>query len=132
MKNRHEKFKLAMKITGLILLIGGIAFIIVGAVDFFSASSEWRQPEKFWAFFVGFPLFAFGLPMTLTGFHREIARYMKDEMMPVIHETAKETAPAVEEIAKAAATGVKEGLAQEKADDKSDKTPDESQEKEAE
>lgn len=132
MKNKHEKFKLIMKIVGLLLFIGGIAFIIVGAVDFFSASSEWRQPEKFWAFFVGFPLFALGLPMTLTGFHREIARYMKDEMMPVIHETAKETAPAVEEIAKAAATGVKEGLAQEKADDKSgDKTP-ESQEKEAE
>lgn len=116
MKNKHEKFKLIMKIAGLLLLIGGIAFIVVGGVDFFTATSEWRQPEKFWAFFVGFPLFAFGLPMTLTGFHREIARYMKDEMMPVIHETAKETAPAVEEIAKAAATGVKEGLAQGKTD----------------
>ena len=107
-----------MKIVGLLPFIGGIAFIIVGAVDFFTASSEWRQPEKFWAFFVGFPLFALGLPMTLTGFHREIARYMKDEMMPVIHETAKETAPAVEEIAKAAATGVKEGLAQGKNNEK--------------
>ena len=129
MNNKHEKFKLIMKIVGLLLFIGGIAFIIVGAVDFFTASSEWRQPEKFWAFFVGFPLFAFGLPMTLTGFHREIARYMKDEMMPVIHETAKETAPAVEEIAKAAATGVKEGLAQGK---NNEKPREESQEKPAE
>ena len=118
MKNKHEKFKLIMKIAGLLLFIGGIAFIVVGGVDFFTATSEWRQPEKFWAFFVGFFLFAFGLPMTLTGFHREIARYMKDEMMPVIHETAKETAPAVEEIAKAAATGVKEGLAQGKNNEK--------------
>lgn len=112
MKNRHEKFKLAMKITGLILLIGGIAFIIVGAVDFFTATSQWRQPEKFWAFFVGFPLFAFGLPMTLTGFHREIARYMKDEMSPVINEAAKDISPAVEATAKAAAAGVKKGLEQ--------------------
>ncbi|MDD6994693.1 MAG: hypothetical protein SPH68_00055 [Candidatus Borkfalkiaceae bacterium] len=112
MKNRHEKFKLAMKITGLILLIGGIAFIIVGAVDFFIATSQWRQPEKFWAFFVGFPLFAFGLPMTLTGFHREIARYMKDEMSPVINEAAKDISPAVEATAKAAAAGVKKGLEQ--------------------
>ena len=132
MKNKHEKFKLIMKIVGLLLFIGGIAFIIVGGVDFFSATSEWRQPEKFWAFFVGFPLFAFGLPMTLTGFHREISQYMKDEIMPVIHETAKETAPAVEELSKAAAKGIKEGFAQEKADDKSDKPPDESQEKSAE
>lgn len=128
MKNKHEKFKLIMKIAGLLLLIGGIAFIVVGGVDFFAATSEWRQPEKFWAFFVGFPLFALGLPMTLTGFHREIARYMKDEMMPVIHETAKETAPAVEEIAKAAATGVKEGLAQEKTEDNGDNARAESQE----
>ena len=128
MKNKHEKFKLIMKIAGLLLFIGGIAFIVVGGVDFFTATSEWRQPEKFWAFFVGFPLFALGLPMTLTGFHREIARYMKDEMMPVIHETAKETAPAVEEIAKAAATGVKEGLAQGETEDNNEKPRKESQE----
>ncbi|MGN1062136.1 MAG: hypothetical protein ACI4RO_03320 [Candidatus Scatosoma sp.] len=112
MKNRHEKFKLTMKIIGLILLIGGIAFIVVGGVDFFKAMSEWRQPEKFWAFFVGFPLFAIGLSMTLIGFHREIARYMKDEMAPVINETAKDISPAVEETAKAAAEGVKKGLEQ--------------------
>ncbi|MGN1053189.1 MAG: hypothetical protein ACI4SH_07370 [Candidatus Scatosoma sp.] len=112
MKNRHGKFKLAMKIIGLILLIGGIAFIIVGGVDFFQATAQWRQPEKFWAFFVGFPLFAFGGSMTLIGFHREIAQYMKDEIAPVINETAKDIAPAVEETARAAAEGVKKGLAQ--------------------
>ena len=112
MKNRHEKFKLIMKIVGLLLLVGGIAFIVVGGVDFFTATSEWRQPEKFWAFFVGLPLFAVGLATTLSGFRREIARYMKDEMAPVINEAAKDLAPAVEETAKAAAAGVKKGLAQ--------------------
>ena len=124
MKNRHEKFKLAMKIIGLILLIGGIAFIIVGGVDFFTAMSEWRQPEKFWAFFVGSPLFAFGISMLLIGFRREIARYMKDEMAPVINETAKDISPAVEETAKAAAAGMKQGWKQSGADAPNEK-PDE-------
>ena len=132
MNGNHENFKRAMKIAGITLFLAGIVFIVIGAVDFFGAFSGETAPTKFWAFFVGFPLFAAGMSMTLIGFHREIAQYMKDEIMPVIHETAKETAPAVEEIAKAAAKGIKEGLAQEKADDKSDKTPDESQEKSAE
>ena len=112
MKNRHGKIKLALKIIGLTMLIGGIAFIVVGFVDFFTATSQWRQPEKFWTLFVGLPLFAFGLATTLSGFRREIACYVKDEMAPVINEAAKDLAPAVEETAKAAAAGVNKGLAQ--------------------
>ena len=58
MNNNHEKFKKAMKTAGLILLAVGIVFIVIGAVDFAQAFKGENRPEKFWAFFVGFPLFA--------------------------------------------------------------------------
>ena len=60
MNNNHEKFKKAMKTAGLILLAVGIVFIVIGAVDFAQAFKSENRPEKFWAFFVGFPLFAVG------------------------------------------------------------------------
>lgn len=111
MNGNHEKFKRAMKIAGITLFLAGIVFIVIGAVDFFGAFSGETAPTKFWAFFVGFPLFAAGMSMTLIGFHREIAKYMKDETMPVFNEAGKEMSPAVQAIAKAAAQGAKEGTA---------------------
>ena len=97
MSNNHEKFKRAMKITGLTLLAIGIVFIVIGATDFAHAFKSEERPEKFWAFFVGFPLFAFGAMCTMIGFHREIVQYMKDETMPVTKEAAKELKAALTE-----------------------------------
>ena len=79
-----------MKTAGLILLAVGIVFIVIGAVDFAQAFKGENGPEKFWAFFVGFPLFAVGAMFTMIGFHREIVKYMKDETMPVTKEVAQE------------------------------------------
>ena len=97
MNNNHEKFKKAMKTAGLILLAVGIVFIVIGAVDFAQASKGENRPEKFWAFFVGFPLFAVGAMFTMIGFHREIVKYMKDETMPVTKEVAQELKAALTE-----------------------------------
>lgn len=97
MNNNHEKFKKAMKTAGLILLAVGIVFIVIGAVDFAQAFKGENRPEKFWAFFVGFPLFAVGGMFTMIGFHREIVKYMKDETMPVTKEVAQELKAALTE-----------------------------------
>lgn len=97
MSNNHEKFKRTMKIAGLILLAIGIVFIVIGAADFAHTFKSKEIPEKFWAFFVGFPLFAFGAMCTMIGFHREIVRYMKDETMPVAKEAAQELKAALTE-----------------------------------
>lgn len=97
MNNNHEKFKKAMKTAGLILLAVGIVFIVIGAVDFAQAFKGENRPEKFWAFFVGFPLFAVGAMFTMIGFHREIVKYMKDETMPVTKEVAQELKAALTE-----------------------------------
>lgn len=97
MSNNHGKFKKAMKIAGLILLAIGIVFIVIGVADFAHAFKSEERPEKFWTFFVGFPLFAFGAMCTMIGFHREIVQYMKDETMPVTKEAAKELKAALTE-----------------------------------
>ena len=97
MSNNHGKFKKAMKIAGLILLAIGIVFIVIGVADFAHAFKSEEKPEKFWTFFVGFPLFAFGAMCTMIGFHREIVKYMKDETMPVTKEAAKELKAALTE-----------------------------------
>ena len=95
--NNHEKFKKTMKAAGLILLAIGIIFIVIGVADFAHAFKSEERPEKFWTFFVGFPLFAFGAMCTMIGFHREIVKYMKDETMPVTKEAAKELKAALTE-----------------------------------
>ena len=97
MSKNHEKFKKAMKIAGLTVLAIGIVFIVIGAVDFAQAFKSEDGPKKFWAFFVGFPLFALGAMCTMIGFHREIVQYMKDETMPVTKEAAKELKAALTE-----------------------------------
>ena len=80
-----------------ILLAVGIVFIVIGAVDFAQALKGENRPEKFWAFFVGFPLFAVGGMFMMIGFHREIVKYMKDETMPVTKEVAQELKAALTE-----------------------------------
>ena len=97
MNNNHEKFKKAMKTTGLILLAVGIVFIVIGVADFAQAFKGENGPEKFWTFFVGFPLFAIGAMFTMIGFHREIVKYMKAETMPVTKEAAQELKAALTE-----------------------------------
>lgn len=97
MSKNHEKFKKTMKIAGLTMLAIGIVFIVIGAVDFAHAFGGEDGPKKFWVFFVGFPLFAFGAMCTMIGFHREIVQYMKDETMPVTKEAAKEIKAALTE-----------------------------------
>ena len=43
----HQKIKLTLKIIGGILLAGGIAFAIVGFVDFFGVMGGTGAPKNF-------------------------------------------------------------------------------------
>lgn len=110
-----------MKAAGLILLAIGIIFIVIGVADFAHAFKSEERPEKFWTFFVGFPLFAFGAMCTMIGFHREIVKYMKDETMPVTKEAAKELKAALTEDEKADATADGGAANEANADNAADK-----------
>lgn len=103
LKAKHEKKKKILKIVGPCLLAVGVIFAIVGFVDFFKAfgSSSMEGPKMFWCLFIGFPMIAIGLMITIIGFNREMARYMKNENVPVVNEMGKEITPAVKAVASA-------------------------------
>ena len=104
--DQHEKTKKKLKIVGISLIVIGTVFSLIGFIDFFSAFSGYRMPNKFWCLFIGFPTFGIGLIITNTAYKREISRYMKNESTPVINEASDDLAPAFRNVASA----VKEGL----------------------
>ena len=103
LKAKHEKKKKILKIVGPCLLAVGVIFAIVGFVDFFKAfgSSSMEGPKMFWCLFIGFPMIAVGLMLTVIGYNREMTRYMKNEQVPVVNEMGEEITPAVKAMANA-------------------------------
>lgn len=103
-EKRYKRFKLGMKIAGLILIAGGLALLIAGFIDLATAEG---MPRRFWCLIAGFPCFAFGIMLTMAGFRREIARFAAREHAPVVNELSKEIRPGIQSIASAAAEGLK-------------------------
>ncbi len=104
---KHERTKKKLKIIGITLLAAGAAFVITGFVDFIKNISTFNQPQLFWCLIVGFPMLGFGGMVTAMGFRKEIARYVKNESVPIINEVGEEITPAVTSIAGAAVNAVK-------------------------
>jgi hypothetical protein len=44
--------------------------------------------------------------LLLSGYHKEIRRYVKNETVPIINETSEEVAPAVSNVARAVSAGL--------------------------
>ena len=107
-KEKHLRAKLTLKVVGIILLTAGLGFIIVGITDFVSTFGKPDMPKHFWCLFVGFPLFAIGIVITLLGFKKEITTYIKNESVPVINEIGQEIKPAVSAISNAVKDGMEE------------------------
>ena len=104
--NNHEQTKKKLKKIGLILLIVGGIFALVGFIDFFASFGGNDMPTMFWCAFIGLPMLGFGGMLTTMGFKQEISRYVKNESVPVINEAGKELSPAIQAVTSA----VKEGL----------------------
>ncbi len=109
--NHQEKRKL-LRTAGIIILIIGIALLIIGMVDFFSAASTpfGGGPKIFWVNFIALPLIFVGVSMTSMGYMGAVARYSAEEMAPVGKDTfnymAKGTTEGVEAISRAIKTGM--------------------------
>lgn len=99
LKKKHERTKRKLKIIGIIVAVAGLGFTVMGFVDMISSTSKGEMPALFWGLIVGLPMLGIGGMLCLTGFRREITRYMKNESVPVINETGREIAPAVSAIA---------------------------------
>ena len=92
----------------------GLIFLIIGMASFFSAFGGGGPPRLFWCCFVGMPLLFVGGVMCMFGFMGAVARYSAAEHVPVavdaMGDLADGTQESVKTIARAAATGVKEGF----------------------
>lgn len=102
MSAKHEKTKRTLKIVGIVLMAVGLVCDIVGFIDIFRAIHNESMPSVPFLLFIGLPMFGIGLILLIFGAHREIARYVKDESVPVINEASRELTPAVRAVVNAA------------------------------
>lgn len=98
---KHELTKKKVRIIGLCLLIGGAVLSIVGIVNFAVSMAKGQMPYLFAFLIFGFPALGIGLGFTIMGFKKEIARYVKNESVPIINEASEEITPAVKAVASA-------------------------------
>lgn len=105
---QHKKTKKTLKIVGISMLAVGAVFTLIGFINFFSTFGSFDSPDLFWCSFVGLPLLGFGGMITLFAFKGEIAKYVKNESVPVANEAAQELTPAVKSVVSAAKSVLEE------------------------
>ena len=104
----HKTKRRFFRVAGLSILAVGIALLIIGMVDFFSAS--FGGPKYFWGNFIALPLIFVGASLTSMGYMGSMARYSAQEMAPVASDTfnyvAEETKTGVETLVRAIKDGI--------------------------
>ena len=107
-----------LQIAGLLVVLLGLLFTIIGMASFFSALGGGGPPRLFWCCFIGMPLLFVGGAMCMFGFMGAVARYTAGEQVPVatdaISDMAEGTQGAVKTVARAVTEGAKEGWADKK------------------
>lgn len=85
---RQSSARTAFRALGVLVLLVGLTFLVLGAMDFFGSMGAFEQPDRFWMFFVALPLLAVGSWLLMAGFAGLGARYMSGEYAPVVKDTA--------------------------------------------
>lgn len=106
----HDSVRDTLRIVGPIIALVGLAFVIVGAVDFFRAFGGDGPPRLFWCGFVGMPLLFVGGVLSSYGYMGKMIRYQAQEMAPVAKDTFNYVADGTQEGIKAVAGAIGEGL----------------------
>jgi RNA polymerase subunit RPABC4/transcription elongation factor Spt4 len=111
---RHEQTRTLLRVLGIVFLLVGGGFVLLGLIDFFSAFGEFgRRPTKFHYLFIGMPLGFVGLVLLQYGFVGAVLKYQAREVAPVGKDTfnylAKGTRDGVRDIASAVGEGLSEG-----------------------
>ncbi len=101
-QKKHNKTKLILKITGIIVSAAGLVLAATGIGNTIASGG---YPRLFWLAILGLPMLAFGLMITLTAFRREIANYSAREAAPVVNEMSEAISPAIQAVTKAAKKG---------------------------
>lgn len=100
-QQRHEKTRSVLKFVGAIVAAVGMILTVISFVDFFISFGGTEMPRLFFLSFIGLPMFAVGMVLFLFGFHRDIAKFVKNDSMPVAQQAAKEFTPTIVDIADA-------------------------------
>jgi uncharacterized membrane protein len=112
---QHHNTRSFLRVAGPLIAVGGLVFIAVGMISFFSAFGGFEPPRLFWCCFVGIPILFVGLVMCKLGYLGAVARYIAAESAPVAKDTvnymADGTKDAIKSVARAVAEGVQEAQA---------------------
>src|SRR5262245_33649233 len=85
---QHAEKRAMLRKVGLMLLVAGALFMLIGFVDFARAMSGYgHEPRLFWCFMLGLPLLWLGFVLTSAGFASTVQRYMAGESAPVAKDT---------------------------------------------
>ena len=69
---KNNRVKIILKYSGIILLLAGFIFTIVGFVDFFNSVLEKAKPALLWCMFLGLPFMGLGSGFSFFAFKREL------------------------------------------------------------
>jgi hypothetical protein len=111
---RHSVTRAVLGILGPTLAGVGLLFAVIGFGSFFSSFGTFEPPRYFWCVFVGLPLLAAGIALSMFAFSGSIARYYFGENVPVMKDTfnylAQGTKGGVRTTAQAVGEGLSTGL----------------------
>ena len=79
---------------------------MTGFVDMGLSMRRMEMPRLFFLLIIGFPSIAIGGMLTLMGFRKEVATYIKNESVPVFNEASEEMKPGISAVASAVKEGV--------------------------
>lgn len=96
---KHAKNKKVLKIVGIVLLLAGVCCAVTGFVDMGLSMRRMEMPRLFFLLIIGFPSIGIGGMLTLMGFRKEVATYIKNESVPVFNEASEEMKPGISAIA---------------------------------
>ena len=75
---KHAKNKKILKVIGIILLVAGVCCAVTGFVDMGLSVRRMEMPSLFFLLIIGFPSIGIGGMLTLMGFRKEVATYIKN------------------------------------------------------
>jgi hypothetical protein len=99
-----------MGTLGIILLVCGGVFTLVGVGNFFSSFGSMEPPRYFWCVFVGLPMLAFGSGLLKIAYFGRIVRYVAGEVVPVGTDVVNYSAEHTREGVRTYASSIAEGL----------------------